>query len=135
MAKSEVEYDVIENYTEEEVELDKFKEFLNRSHLTYTSLLDYLIESKQYNVQPRDSDTNTREFIDSKHEEDRRLMEQTRREFEKAQEDDRKKLEKQQREKEQQQREEEEKRNYEQTKKDLAKRKKSELPPEPEEGT
>lgn len=135
MAKSETEYDIIENYTEEEVELDKFKEFLSRAHLTYTSLLDYLIESKQYNPQPRNSDTQTREFVDSKHEEDRRLMEQTRREFEQAQEDDRKKLEKSKREKEQLRREEEEKRNYEQTKKDLAKRKKSELPPEPEEGT
>lgn len=137
LCKSRENYDVIESYNDDEVEISKLKEFLERSRLTFDSLLDYLVQSNQYETTQEDEDQplSPRGFVDIKQEEDRLLKEQQRMDFMKAQEDDRKMLEAKAKEEQKQRKEEEEKKEFEKTKKELAKRKKSELPPEPEEGT
>jgi hypothetical protein len=134
MAKSETDYDVIQHYSEEEVELNKFKQFLTDSENTFRSLLEYLVQNNQYDTATNDRDSQNRGFVDAKHEEDRQIMQKQRQEFEQAQEQDRIKLEKLRKEEQQKKEKEIEERNYEQTVKDLAQQKKKDLPPEPEQG-
>ena len=127
ICKSDTEYDVIESYKHDEFELEKFKDFLNACHLTFESLIQYIGED---NIQ-EDFPIGGGVTMD----ETRRLKEQQRMDYMKAQEEDMIKLTNQAQKEELKQKEEEDKVNYEISKQELAQRKKSELPPEPEEGS
>lgn len=131
MAKSETEYDVIENYNEEDVEIDKFKEFLKRSEATFKSLVQYLVQNDQYFSTTGSDAIGGEQFVDVKHQEDRMIREAQKQEYERAQEEDRIKLQKMKNEEEENRRRQNEEINYEQTKLDLANKKKEELPAEP----
>jgi len=84
MSKSENEYDIVESYNEQEVEIEKFKQFLRESHGTFRSLLDYVLEQHRSNAPRRnrqnttDSDVDIGGGFDYKIEEDRMLKEQQR---------------------------------------------------------
>jgi hypothetical protein len=140
MAKSDTEYDMIDSYNEEEVDIDKFKEFLKRSDATFKSLIHYLTQNNQYQSTVESARDDSRgdsigeQFVDAKHQEDRMLREYQKQEYEIAQTEDRKKLEKMKNDKEEVRRKELEEVTYEQTRVDLANKKKQELPQEPAEG-
>jgi hypothetical protein len=131
MAKSETEYDVIDNYNEEEVEIDKFKDFLKRSEATFKSLIQYLVQNNQYFSTTGSDSIGGEQFVDVKHQEDRMIREAQKQEYERAQEEDRIKLQKMKNDEEDNRRRQNEEINYEQTKIDLANKKKEELPAEP----
>lgn len=121
------------SYREQEVELNSFKEYLERSVQTFNLLIEHI-------TQAEDAEDND-QYIDPKLQEDRRLREQQRIDFLKAQEEDKKKEELKQKEQQEKIKIEQEKIKieqekiiYEQTRKEIARSKKNELPPEPKEG-
>jgi len=94
MAKSDTEYDIIGHYNDENVEIEKFKDFLEGSHGTYKSLAEILVNIYQTQHAEPENFQNAG-FVDARHQEDRQIMQQQRQEFEKAKKEDRIKFEKQ----------------------------------------
>ncbi|CAI2368434.1 unnamed protein product [Moneuplotes crassus] len=132
MAKSDSDYDVVESFADDNVDLERFRDFLLSSFGTFKVLLEVLLSS--FDHQPTGPDIYQDDrFIDFKQEEDRMIREQQKREI---------RLVKRKEEEEKERRKQEEKLQKEQEAaqleiiaKELAEKKKNELPPEPEEGT